>query len=147
MSALTEALDRLRRDVRWAEPATGRIGLFDVDTAKWIYGPHVGTREESPEELPEEGYVLRLDVDEFELDKHNREEAFLVEVAGILQDVIQTEIGEPWPELAEGGVLTVGLDHLGRASWLADGHAVIEVGSLGLLEGDDEDATAVDGED
>lgn len=139
MSALTEALDRLRRDVRWAEPATGRMGLYDVEQSVWIYGPHVGTCEECPEELPDEGYVLSLDSEEFELDSHTREEAFLVEVTGILQDVIQTEIGEPWPELAEGGVLVPGLDHLGRASWFADGRAVVEVGSLSLLEEDDED--------
>lgn len=145
MSALTEALDRLRRDVRWAEPATGRMALFDVATARWIYGPHIGTRDEAPEEVPDEGYVLRLNDEEFELDTHSREEAFLVEVTGIVQDVIQTEIGEAWPELADGGVLTPGLDQLGRASWVADGHTVCEIGTMWTLyEDDDADAAADD---
>lgn len=142
MSALTEALDRLRRDVRWAEPATGRLALFDVAASRWIYGPHVGTREEAPEELPDEGYVLRLNDEEFELDTLSREEAFLVEVTGIVQDVITTEIGEAWPELADGGVLTPGLDNLGRASWLADGHAVCEIGTMWTLYEDDEEDSA-----
>lgn len=141
MSALTEALDRLRRDVRWAESVTGRAALFDVETSRWIYGPNVGTREGAPEELPEDGYVLTFAGEEFELDKVSREEAFLVEVAGIVQDVIQTEVGEAWPELADGGVLVTGMDSLGRASWFADGHAVCEIGSLYQL---DEDAEGED---